>query len=568
MKKTSVNSRKLRYGGVTAALTALIIAAVIVFNVIFSALAAKFTWFIDMTPDFLFTLSDQCKTLIRDGDATFETTSPIEMVDKIREENKAYNAEHALTPESEDFRDEAPMINLIFCDDADTVMDDTAQSYIYKTALELESVFPEYIEVKNYNIFRNPTAVSKYKTTSTSTINPSNVIVEFGTEFRVYDVRDFFTFDTDSDTPWAYNGEKKFTAGILAVTRAESPVVCFTTNHGEALPDDSLRTTLEDAGYIFQNINLEEEEIPANCRLIVIFDPQEDFRVDDGLAEVDELSILDDFLDATNSLMVFLDHESNGGKRLNNLENYLEEWGIRFDRTEDDLPYVVEESAENSKGSARNIFATYADYGAGGSITKDMRNSAHPRPVVFPNAMSLSFATPTPFTSAHYADSTGETKDFDFAEYDRNGIYRASYDLFLTGKDAKAYAGGTLVESASDINPLKLMTISSERRNTQEDNYTVISEASYVVACGSTDFATEKCLDSDSYGNSELLLSLCRFIGHEPVPVGIERKPFADYTIDTITTAASTQYTVVLTVIPAVIAIGAGAFVLIRRKNR
>ena len=568
MKKTSVNSRKLRYGGVTAALTALIIAAVIVFNVIFSALATRFTWYIDMTPDFLYTLSDQCKSLIRDGDATFDTTSPIEMVDKIREENKAYNAEHGLTPDSKDFRDEHVMINLIFCDDADTIMDDTAQRYVYNTALELQSVFPDYIEIKNYNIYRNPSAVSKYKTTSTSTIDPTSVIIEFGTEFRVYGINAFFTFDSDTEEPWAYNGEKKFTAGILAVTRAESPIVCFTTNHGETLPDDALRTTLEDAGYIFQYIDLENEEIPDDCRLIVIFDPMEDFRVNDGQAKVDELNILDDFLDETNSLMVFIDHDSNGGKRLDRLENYLEEWGIVFDRTEDDLPYIVEESAENSMGSNRTIFANYANYGMGASIMKDMLSSSHPRHVIFPNAMSLSFATPTPFSSAHYSDSTGEYAEFDYAEYKNNGIYRAVYDMFITSKDAKAYAGGEVVESASDANPLKLMTISSERRDTQEDNDSVISEASFVIACGSTEFATQKCLGTDGYGNTELLLTLCRLIGNEPVPVGIERKPFADYTIDSITTAASTQYTVVLTIVPALLAIGSGAFVLIRRKNK
>ena len=90
MKKTSVNSRKLRYGGVTAALTALIVAAIILFNVIFTALANKFTWYLDLTPDFLYTLSDACKNLIESGDDEYDTISPIEMVDKIRAENKAY----------------------------------------------------------------------------------------------------------------------------------------------------------------------------------------------------------------------------------------------------------------------------------------------------------------------------------------------------------------------------------------------------------------------------------------------------------------------------------------------
>ena len=91
MKIKAENSRKLRYGGVTAVLTALIIAAVIVFNVIFTALGRKFLWYADLTPELFFTLSENCVDLIENGDPTFEeSTSPIQMVDKMRAEKRAH----------------------------------------------------------------------------------------------------------------------------------------------------------------------------------------------------------------------------------------------------------------------------------------------------------------------------------------------------------------------------------------------------------------------------------------------------------------------------------------------
>lgn len=543
MKKTSVNSRKLRYGGVTAALTALIVAAVIVGNIIFSMLAARFTWYIDMTPDLLFTLSDECKDLIRNGDEEFDTASAIERVDQIRQESGDPNMS----------------INIIFCNEADNIANDTSLRYVHNTALELQSEFPDHIKIKYHNIYRNPSAVSKYKTSSTSSITETNVIVEFGTEFRVYSSRTFFSFDEDGETAWAYNGEKKLTAGILAVTRTESPIACITVNHGEDLPD-TLRGTLEDAGYIVQDINLSEQEIPEDCRLIVIYNPMSDFHVSDGMS-VDEISKLDDFLDDTNSLMAFIGPDSNGGKRLNALEDYLEEWGIVFDRNSEGLPHIVEESTDNSKDSTRNIFAQYADYGLGGSITKDMLNSKYPRTVVFPNAMSISFA-PT------YQATHDSELDFDYARRTSNGVVRSIYDVFTTSHKANAYAGGVLAQSATEASPLKLMTISEEQKTTQESEYSSMIDSSYVIAFGSTNFAAEECLATDGYGNNELLLSLCRYIGHEPVPVGITMKPFADYEIDNITTSAVTQYTVILTAVPAVAAICAGAVVLIRRKNR
>ena len=112
------------------------------------------------------------------------------------------------------------------------------------------------------------------------------------------------------------------------------------------------------------------------------------------------------------------------------------------------------------------------------------------------------------------------------------------------------------------------MTVTVESRTVQESNYATIDQASYVVACGSVDFASSEMLQSNSYGNTDLLLTALRTIGKEPVPVGIEFKPFADYTIDTITTAESTQYTIVLSVVPALAALISGIVVIVRRKYR
>ena len=117
------------------------------------------------------------------------------------------------------------MINIIFCDDPDALDANSAQKYVHYTALELEEKFPDYINVEYYNIIRNPSSVSRFKTNSLSRIYTTSVIIEFGTEYRIREVRTFFTFnETTDEEPWAYNGEKAFTSSILAVTRAESPI--------------------------------------------------------------------------------------------------------------------------------------------------------------------------------------------------------------------------------------------------------------------------------------------------------------------------------------------------------
>ena len=77
MKRT-FDKRKFRYASTSAALTALIIAAIIVFNIIFSALGSKFLWYVDLTPELVFTLTDECFDLID----TYEKTGvPLMMLE-------------------------------------------------------------------------------------------------------------------------------------------------------------------------------------------------------------------------------------------------------------------------------------------------------------------------------------------------------------------------------------------------------------------------------------------------------------------------------------------------------
>ena len=571
MRNKAFSKRKFRYASTSAALTALIIAAVVVFNIIFSALGTKFLWYLDLTPELVFTLSDECFDLIENGDDSFENSiSPIEMVEKFRTENKAYNEANGLNKGDAGWRDEDVMIEIIFCDDIDVIEASYYQKLVYHTALELAVEFPEYIEVVNHNIVRNPSAVSKYKQTANDYIDPSSVIITCGSEYRRYEIRSFYTFDTaDAETPWAYNAEKKFAAGILAVTRAETPIACIVNNHGESLPSDTFITSLEDAGYAVEHLHLAKDEIPEDCRLLVVCNPQSDFGVADGI-NIDEISKLDKFLDAKNSLMVFMSPES---PVLPNFEEYLEEWGIIFDRYTDTIsgttyPKLIADSSQAAVGDLSNytIFSEYVTYGMGADITQKMRDVAVPPPVVFKNSMPITVSPLYELTRNENADDP--TKSYNYASRYVDGVKRSIFDVFVTSENAVTYSNGSVVGRATENNPFKLMTITREERNTQESAYSAVNEASYVVACSSVDFLSESILSTSSYGNNDVIMSACRLIGQEPVPVGLDPKPFADTTIDTITTAEANRYTVILTVIPAIAALVCGVVIIVRRKNR
>lgn len=556
----------MRYGGVTAVLTAAIIAIVIIINVIFSALAHKKLWYTDLTPDLEFTLTDTCISYMKNGDPTFtESTSPIAKIDDFRQELRNKNAD---LPEGERLSEEQikemTRIEIIFCDEElEWYKDDMARKYVWKTASDLALEFPDHIKLTYVNIYRNPTAVSKYEGVSSA----SDVIIRSGTEYRVRSLKNFYYMDGDEVV--AYNGEKVFVSAFMALTRSKSPIVCFTKGHGEdssANLSVAFVTLLENAGYEPRWIDLTKDEIPEDCRLMVIFEPKGDFVVADGLSDKDELKKLDEYLANDNSLMVFM--SSTQTSPLNNLEEYLEEWGIAFDRQQEGAsyhPYRVQDMSQSFDEFGFNVKGDYVTYGLGNDITSLIREEK--KTMIFPNAMSLSYAPNV--THAGYRDEEDGPVLGDYGVISDDGQYRQIFDMFVSSKNAKAIANGVEVESANKGNLLKLMTISVQDRLVQEDNYgiTTIDKASYVIACGCPQFVSEAAL-TGSYGNSDFLNYTLRKIGHEPVPVGLDFRWFGDYTIDTIETKAVRTYTLVLTLVPAILSLGVGIVVLVRRKNR
>ena len=556
-------ARKLRYGGITAVLTAAIIAIIIIVNVIFSALAHKKLWYTDLTPDVEFTLTDTCISYMKNGDPTFaESTSPIAKIDDFRQELRQKNE---TLPENERLSEEQikemTQIEIIFCDEElQWHKDDMARKYVWKTAADLALEFPDHIKLTYVNIYRNPTAVSKYEDVSSA----SDIIIKCGTEYRVRSLQNFYYMD--GDTVVAYNGEKVFVSAFMALTRSKSPVVCFTKGHGEESSQNfslAFVTLLENAGYEPQWIDLTKEEIPADCRLMVIFEPTGDFVVSDGLSDKDEIKKLDEYLANDNSLMVFM--SSTQTSPLNNLEEYLEEWGITFDRQEESgsyHPYRVNDMSHSFDELGFNVRGDYVTYGLGNDITSSIR--AEGKTMIFPNAMSISYSDNV--TNSGYRDTEDGPVLGNYGTISDDGQYRQIFDMFVSSKDAKAFANGNEIPRKGNY---KLMTISVQDRLVQEDNYgiTTIDKASYVIACGCPQFVSELAL-TGSYGNSDFLNYTLRKIGHEPVPVGLEFRWFGDYTIDIIETKAIRTYTLVLTLVPAILSLGAGIVVLVRRKNR
>ena len=164
------------------------------------------------------------------------------------------------------------------------------------------------------------------------------------------------------------------------MTAAETPLACLTTTHGETA-DTAFINTIVKAGYDVRTIDLTKEEIPDDCRLIIVNNPQNDFAgysVYDKDA-VSEIAKIDKFLDSNGTLMVFKDPST---AYLKNLEEYLYEWGVVF------ADGVVVDNSDSITSDGRALVATYPSGTLASSIHKDISSLASPPKTI------VKYATP------------------------------------------------------------------------------------------------------------------------------------------------------------------------------
>ena len=545
------------------ALTALVLVGVILLNVFVSLIGMNRIWQVDMSqPRFkdneftLYTMTDEFRGLMADV--------AVPAVEDVNKERAAAG------------EDPIP-VRIIFCAERDTVNNNDYARYVLYTALHLQKEFPDTFEVSFINVKRNPSAVQKYKITSSTNIYSSNVIFEFGTEYRVYSLDHFFLkSDSTSSEPWAYNGELDFSSAILAVTRAESPVAVFTTNHGEQLDNiKAFRELVHKSGYIVEDIDLEHDELPENTRLIITYDPQIDFfgyghMGDTGTSEVRKL---DDFLDTACSFMLFVDDKT---PPMPVLEEYLDEWGTVISRVENTETgeidnYTVRDMTQKLDKDGYTLIGQYATTGMGSSVTSDMRSVSYPAKVVFPHATAIKRADSysTVYVSA---EESGDGQAYSYESYHRNGVSRIFSSIFTSYNTATAEVFDKQYEIATDRNLYRFMTITSEERTVQQTNYLTTDDRSFVCVCGSTEMASDALLESAVYGNTDVLAACLRYMGRAVVPVHLDLKGFKVWEIDNqysgLTSSGAIATVVWLTLIPLAACTVVGVVVNVRRKYR
>ncbi len=555
------NRLKSRFGHrtISVIIIAAVLAAVVLLNVGASLLCSGNRWHIDLTPDRLYTLTDEANHML--GEV-------IKSANEARPDDKPVE------------------VDIIFCADPDVLCDSDMMRYVYYTALDMQKAYPDTVKVSTRDVWSNPSSVDAFRASAHSSIYQSDVIIASGSEFRVYPYRAFFAQDDTLRNPyWAYNGEKTFIKGILAVTRAEAPICGVTVGHGEPFETEEGRaeyseliSVIERSGYDVVYLDLSRDEIPEDCRLLLTLDPQTDFG-SKFYDQPDEIGKLDGFLKNAYSFMVFVDADT---PKLSTLEEYLEGWGIALDR-KDGHNYEIADPGNKIDADGFSMVGQYEAGGLGGVLTESLRENGGSPKILFKNAISIGYSQSYEM-AYQLPDAQSGIVGYSFGVYNKNHNSRNIFDIFHTGDTALAYAkdpqtGDRLtegdeywIESYDPRDPFRLMTVTRQMVTVSEGNAGSNEYlTSYVCAVGSTEFAKNAVLCSNAYGNTDVLLETMRVIGRETEPVGLGIKPFYDPAIDVNyynVETAPTSWTVTLVLIPALGFAFAGVYVIVRRRLR
>ena len=417
-----------------------------------------------------------------------------------------------------------PGITITFCDDRDNIIDNTTTRVIYYMAVALSKKFPN-CNVECYNVKMNPTSVAKYKTTSLTSIKSTDVIVSYGTRYRILSAESFWHIGSNN-TVYAYDGEYKLASVMLSLTLVNRPVAYFVTDHGEtyydvANPENEnnsktgmLVDLLQERGLAVANLSLKEltekaeaeslatgkrvdPKIPDDCVLLIINNPTSDLRNDGNPKDffyVSESDMLNRYmLEGRGSVVVTLDYDRE--QILGNLEDFLYEWGMECTRT---LVTDTENKIDNMRGDDTTIIAdynleegSYANdiYGAFASM------SSAPKYII-DNAGSI-------------LCTYGESKNI--SEMGASKITRI-YAPFLNSSDSSiAYAKG----EQGEYNVLASkggQTVAAITGRENLDTSSGESTYSYVFCAASADFFSTDLLSNASYANYDIISSLVQNI--------------------------------------------------------
>ena len=552
----NINTGKYKRGTLAVMITAGVLAALVLVNIVFTLISNRFHLYIDVTTERYNEISKKSKELLGEIDPAENNITIYFLAD----------------------RDELDNPSLGYIGTGSTT-DLWGMKYIYELALEYAASY-SYINVELLSLKDDQERLTEYKSTVGVSLNKNTVIIDNYTgeidekgdlitdasgnsvmhhNYRLVSRDAFFRAESETRYAFAFDGDYRFTSVLLSLA-GRNPTVYFLTGHGEKVGDpadagdfgdaQALRDVFFDAGFVTRKVDLstDYERVFADesARVLVVFGPDTDYKSADD--DVNEMSLIHKFACRENhNLMFFIDETAD---KLTNLKEYMYDYcGVSF---KDSVVRDVGTGGISDDGYAFISAYESDEYSIGLSLLESLYELDSQPGVAFKNASALSIndkyiQTPSTSSSGFY----------------ENASSTITGGMFLAPATAAAVndAGETVVNySESELDPV--MTLTYETWN-NSNNKTV---STYVLISGTTGFADPEYLNDPSYGNSDVMMLAMRLMGKETIPFEIDFKVISSEAVE-MTESEVTAWTVLMCALVPVASLAAGTLVYFKRRH-
>ncbi len=184
------------------------------------------------------------------------------------------NKMYSLSDEAKDFfknyKEDATIYVLASENDCDNVLNKT-----------LKQIKSDNIKIEYVDVSQNPYFASKY---TDQQLSASSLIVVGKNGSKAIDIADIYQYGYDSSynySPQGYDAEGLIASALQSVLENKTVMVCEVKGHNEIALGDTFKSLLAKGNFKTAELNLMTEDIPADCKILIINGPSVDLSKSD-----------------------------------------------------------------------------------------------------------------------------------------------------------------------------------------------------------------------------------------------------------------------------------------------
>ena len=417
-------------------------------------------------------------------------------------------------------------LKITFLDDKQSYRSKASSNKYYAQVMAIAEEYGKYnnkISAEYISIVDNPNFENKYPQ---ETLSADNIIVSCGDKYRILDQYDIFNVKSYYST-YSYiassKAEEAFDGAILSVTSTESTKLAIVEDNSTE-DFTYFKNILEQNNYELVSVKLEQEDIPKDAKMLIVFTPEKDFSKT-----------------AAKKIRTYLENNKEYGKNMlyipssktyktPNLDEVLSDWGITVG---DGLAYEL----ESSSVYGRNMYDGILCYMGSNAFTSKFDDNSAP--------VISSYARPITL------DSDAETQSL--LQYSsKSGVCPSDAD---DSYDFTGNAKGNIIIAGYGVNGI----FANDKKSSDK--------ISTVFVFGSSTMF-EKTILASTYSDQKYILAmLSESCGRVDQEISVEAKELTQYDVQIDNNSASVIGLVCYVGLPIAV-ICAGLIVFVKRRNK